>query len=111
MAERGRTILIFFGAYLIAKSILNLILGFSFWNIVSILIAVAMAALLFFGVKYTNYIIPAFLVLVVLWHLKDNVTGFPGTWIYLLEAVMDVAVAVTTVLQPDIKAYYEEKSQ
>lgn len=109
MAERGRMILVFFGAYLIAKSVLNLIIGFSVGNIVAVLMAVAMAALLFFGVKYANYIVPGILVFVVAWHLKDNITGFPGSWLYLLEAVVDVAVAVTTVFQPDIKAYFESK--
>ena len=107
MAERGRTIVTFFGAYLIGKSVLNLILGFSMGNIISLVIAVVMAALLFFGVKYTNYIIPAILVFVVMWHLKDNITGFPGTWIYLVEAVVDIAVAACTVFVPDIKAHFE----
>ena len=107
MPERGKTIVTFFGAYLIGKSVLNLIIGFSMGNIISLVIAVVMAALWFFGVKYTNYIIPAILVFVVMWHLKDNITGFPGTWIYLTEAAVDIAVAACTVLVPDIKAHFE----
>ncbi|MCR4647358.1 MAG: hypothetical protein K5695_18445 [Oscillospiraceae bacterium] len=109
MAERGRAIVTCFGAYLIVKSVLNLIIGFSMGNIISLVIAVVMAALWFIGVKYTNYIIPAILVFVVMWHLKDNITGFPGTWLYLVEAVVDIAVAACTVLVPDIKAHFERE--
>ncbi len=108
MPERGKTIVTFFGAYLIGKSVLNLILGFSAANLISLGIAVVMAALWFFGVKYTNYIIPGIMAFVVLWHLKDNITGFPGTWIYLVEAVVDIAVAACTVLVPDIKAHFQK---
>ncbi|MBP0973492.1 MAG: hypothetical protein J5851_06250 [Oscillospiraceae bacterium] len=107
MPERGRTIVTFFGAYLIGKSVLNLILGFSMGNIISLVIAVVIAALWFFGVKYTNYIVTVILLFVVVWHLKDNITGFPGTWLYLTEAVVDIAVAACTVFVPDIKAHFE----
>ena len=110
MPERGRTILLFFGAYLIGKSILNLVLGFSVGNIVSVAVAVVMAGLLFFGVKFTNYIIPAFLAGVVLLHLKANIDGFPGTWLYLTEGLLDLAVAGTILFQPDIKAYFNREA-
>ena len=65
---------------------------------------------IFFGVKFTNYIIPAFLAGVVLLHLKANIDGFPGTWLYLTEGLLDLAVAGTILFQPDIKSYFNREA-
>ena len=107
MPERGKTIVTFFGAYLIGKSVLNLILGFSMGNLISLGIAVVMAALWFFGVKYTNYIVTFILLFVVLWHLRTNLIELPGTWLYLTEGIIDTAIGFCTLFVPDIKAHFE----
>ena len=67
-----------------------------------------MASLLFFRVKMSNYIVGAFSILMALYYLPGNLSGLPGTWLYLTEAVLDVAAAVTLFVSKDVKVYLDD---
>ena len=104
--QQGRTAALAVGIYFIAKSILNLILGGSFIDIV---IAAAEAALLFTGLMFINYIIAAVTVLIVLKHLKNNLSAPSENIIYLIEAAIDVICAVFLCIGKNIREHFTNK--
>ncbi len=103
--QQGRAAALAVGIYFIAKSILNLILGGSFIDIV---IAAAEAALLFTGLMFINYIIAAVTVLIVLKHLK-NLSAPSENIIYLIEAAIDVICAVFLCIGKNIREHFTNK--
>ena len=61
MEQTGGKWMSLIGAYMIVKGIVNLILGFSVGNIVTLLISGVLAFLIIKGVPYMNYVTGAYL--------------------------------------------------
>ena len=104
--QNGRNMALFVGIYFIAKSILNMILGGSFGNIIySAIEAVA----LYTGLQYINYVIAGITALVVLLNLKNNITNIGSNWIYLIEGIIDIGCCVLLVVASDVKQHFSNK--
>ena len=88
MAEAGKKWVFGIGLYLIVKSVLNLILGFSGANIVMLILAVAALVLMF------------------LINLGGNLSNLGSQWIYLLEGLLDVGAAAVLVFEKNVKAFF-----
>ncbi len=108
--ENGKKLVTGIGIYLIAKAVLNLILSFSGGNVISLLVAAAMAVALYLGIRYANYVVAALLALTVIWHFKDNVTNLPANLIYLIEGLLDIGVVALLVCAKDVKAHFGQDS-
>lgn len=104
--QQGRAAALAVGIYFIAKSVLNLILGGGF---IDIIIAAVEAVLLFTGLMFINYIIAAVTVLIVLKHLKNNLSAPSENLIYLIEAAIDIICAVFLCLGKNIREHFTNK--
>lgn len=104
----GRNLCGIISAYMIVKQILNLIIGFSFMNIVWLAVAVALAFCLVTSKKFMNIVTAVFLVVIVLVNIKGNIQGlgFNKNLIYLAEAVIDVICAFQLVANKDIREFF-----
>lgn len=102
--QKGKSIAVGIGAYLIGKFILNTILG-SF-NLTDLIIAVVLAVIMVLGLKFTNYVASGVLACIVLLHLKDNLTNIGSNWIYLVEALADIACIVLLCLHKDVREHF-----
>ncbi|MBQ8928426.1 MAG: hypothetical protein IJ055_09180 [Oscillospiraceae bacterium] len=112
MKERGRVLCFLIAAYLLAKSILNLIIGgFAAANWISVLLAAGFAAVLILGIRYTNYIVAALTALIALRYFPGNLRGLPGTWLYLTEGIIDFAAAGLLIFSKDILAHMQRGLQ
>ena len=87
MEQTGGKWMSLIGAYMIVKGIVNLILGFSVGNIVTLLISGVLAFLIIKGVPYMNYVTGAYLI-----HIIPNIQGHH--WFYLAEGIIDLIAAV-----------------
>lgn len=94
------------GLYLIVKSVLNLILGFSGANIVMLILAVAALVLMLGRIPYIQYIVAVWLVLMFLVNLGGNLSNLGSQWIYLLEGLLDVGAAAVLVFEKNVKAFF-----
>ena len=99
----GKTVVTIVGAWMVLKSVVNLLLGFSLSNVVSLVVAFLLAGILIAGVKYTNYIVAFILAVVVLKNLGYNLTNLQ--FLYLAEAVVDVVCILGLVLNKNVKEY------
>ncbi len=111
MAETGKKISMAIGIYVIVKAVINLILGFSFGNIMSLVIAGVIFVLLYKRVPYTNYIIAAYLIIIFLAYFWGNITNLGNSWVYwlyLAEGLIDLASGVLLIVSKNIKAYYQQ---
>ena len=110
-AENGKKIVLGIGAYLILKSVLNLILGFSTANVVYLILFVVFAVLLvmhFRGLpSFSPLLFKGFLAIVFLMNIGNNLANIGGNWIYLVEGLLDVGCAALLVLQKDVRAYFK----
>ena len=106
-AENGKKIVLGIGAYLILKSVLNLILGFSTANVVYLILFVVFAVLLVMRIPYISYIVAGLLAIVFLMNIGNNLANIGGNWIYLVEGLLDVGCAALLVLQKDVRAYFK----
>lgn len=104
--EKGRNIAVFIGAYFIVKSILNMILGDSFGNVIYALIE---AIALYTGLQYINYVVAGITALVVILNLKNNITNFSSNWIYLIEGIIDAGCCILLVAAADVKQHFTNK--
>lgn len=102
--SKGRSLASGIGIYMVVKSVINLVLGFSLNNIVTLIIN----GLIGFGVtngrKFYNIIAAAFLAVIALMHIKGNIDG--RQWLYLAEGIADLACAAALVLSKDIRSYF-----
>lgn len=102
----GRNISLFIGVYFVVKSILNMILGGSFGNIIySAIEAVA----LYTGLQYINYVVAGITALVVILNLKNNISNIGSNWIYLIEGIIDIGCCVLLVVTSDVKQHFTNK--
>ncbi len=111
MAETGKKMVLGVGIYLIAKALLNLILGFSAGNLITLLVAGIILVLLYKRVPYSNYIVAVYLGLVFLAHFWTNVTNLGNGlvyWLYLAEGILDLLAGALLAFNKEIKAYYQQ---
>lgn len=106
MEATGKKWVFGIGLYLIVKSVLNLILGFSGLNLIMLIVAVVALVLLLCRVPYINYIVAVWLVLMFLMHVGSNISNIGSQWLYLLEGLLDVGAAVVLVFEKNVKAYF-----
>jgi hypothetical protein len=91
---------------MVVKGILNLILGFSASNIVTLLVAISLTVAMLRKVPYTQYVTIVLLVLLFLVNLPANISNFTQNWFYLVEGVLDVGAAAILAFHPDVKQYF-----
>lgn len=106
--KTGRNFVVLAGIYLIAKGILNLIIGGSF-DLSDIVFAVLASAAMYSGLECVNYVAAVLLAIGVLTNLPYNLTHLPGSIIYLIEAAADVGVVLLLILQNDVKEHFTNK--
>ncbi len=106
MPEQGKKIIIGIGGYLILKQIMNVILGAGFFTtFLPVVITVFLYLKLW---KYTNYAAAVIILLIVLRYLPANLSGLPGTWLYLTEGILDIGAAAVLLGSKDVKAYFNQ---
>lgn len=103
-SSKGRGFASGIGIYMIVKSAINLVLGFSMGNIVTLIINGVIGYGVMNGRKFFNIIASAFLAVIALMHLKGNIDG--QQWFYLAEGIADLACAAALVLSKDIRSYF-----
>jgi hypothetical protein len=101
--QQGRTAALVVGVYFIAKSVLNLILGGGF---IDVILAVVEAVLLFTGLMYLNYVVAAVVALIVLRYLKNNLSAPKDNLIYIIEGAVDIICAVFLCLGKNIREHF-----
>lgn len=109
MSGTGRNLVVVIGVYMLAKAVLNLILSFGISGILSVLIAIAAAVLLLQRIPYIQYIVAVYLALLFLVHIFANISGLPGTLLYLIEGLLDVASAAVLVFEKNVKAFFKKE--
>lgn len=106
--EKGRTYVIIVIAYLVLKTLLNMLVGGGF-NFGDVLFTVLAAVAMFSGLQYLNYAVAAIMALTVLSHLPANLKNLPSSILYLIEGVIDAGAVVLLVLQNDVKEHFTNK--
>lgn len=119
MSGTGKKMVLITVVYMLAKAVLNLILSPSGANVVTLIMYLVLSFLMiapsntfpaisgFF--KYSNYITAVYLGLTVLAHISYNLSNLPGTWLYLVEALLDIGVIVLICVQKDARLFFKEK--
>ncbi|MCD8096392.1 MAG: hypothetical protein LUE12_09770 [Ruminococcus sp.] len=105
--SKGKKICLAIAAYMVIKSIVNLILGFSVNNLFWLVVFVLFGYFLYEGRPYFNLITAAVLALLFLLNLKTNITGH--YWFYLGEGIADVVCAALLVINKDVKSCFDNK--
>ena len=117
--ENGKKMITVVGAYMILKGILNLILGFSASNLVSLLFAAVLifamliagavsicVKMLMLGLFFTLVLSAIILALIFLVNLPANLSNLGSNWIYLVEGLLDVGAAAILAFHKDVKDYF-----
>lgn len=104
--EQGKTISTVVGAYMVIKSVINLVLGFSFGNLVWLVVSIALAYTLIQGIKYCNYITGAYLAILFLVNVIPNISGHH--WFYLMEGIIDAFCAFLLIASSAVKSYFNK---
>lgn len=104
--ENGKKMITVVGAYMILKGILNLILGFSAGNVVSLLFAAVLIFAMLKRIPYSQYVTAIFLALIFLVNLPANLSNLGSNWIYLVEGLLDVGAAAILAFHKDVKDYF-----
>ncbi|MCM1133544.1 MAG: hypothetical protein NC340_08745 [Ruminococcus flavefaciens] len=107
-SAKGRNFVVIIGVYLIAKTVLNMIIGGGF-NIFDLVAPVICFLAMFSGLEYLNYAVAVIIAIPVLKNMLYNVTHLPSSLIYLAEAVVDVGAILLLVIQNDIKTHFTNK--
>ncbi|MDE6775470.1 MAG: hypothetical protein K2J37_04120 [Ruminococcus sp.] len=103
--QTGRNYVIIIGIYMLAKAVLNMIIGGGF-NLGDVIFAVIATAAMYSGLQYLNIAVAALIALSVVTNMGYNLTHLPSTLIYLIEAVVDAGAVVLLVVQKDIKEHF-----
>lgn len=106
---KGKQFALMIGTWFVIKGVINLILGFSLGNLLTLVVSVALAYFLVMGTPYLNYVAAGFTAVVVLINLPYNLSHFQI--LYLIEAVIDVAAIVLLVTNADVKKHFEAKGE
>ena len=99
----GRNLIGVIGLWFVIKGVLNLVLGFSFVNVVTLVVFLVLIYLCLQKKQAVNIITAVALVAIVLIHIKDNIVNF--RILYLIEAAVDVGCAYILVLNKDVREY------
>lgn len=99
----GKKLSVLIGIWLMIKGVLNLLLGFGIGNLISLVVAVVFAYVLYIGMPYSNYIIGALVAIVVIKNLPYNL--FHLQIIYLAEAVVDAYCVFMLFVNANIKVH------
>lgn len=102
----GKTLATGVAIWLVLKALLNLILGFSFGDLIALIISIGLAVTLIIGITHMNYVVAILMGIVVLKNLPGNLMHFQ--LIYLLEAVVDVAAIYILVVVDNVKVHFME---
>lgn len=92
------------GIYFILKVALNMAIGGGL-ALGELIIAAVEALALFSGLMFSNYVVAAIVVLVVLAHLGGNLKDINSNWIYLLEGVIDAVCAVILCVNANVREH------
>ena len=105
----GRNLCGLIAGYMVIKGILNLILGFSGFNVMMLAVSAGLGFGMLIRLRFMNYITAAFLFVMVVIHIKDNITniGLNVHIVYLVEAVIDVVCAFKLVADRDIREWFD----
>jgi hypothetical protein len=103
METKGQKIVLGVGAWLVVKSLINLVLGFGFGNIISLVVVVILAAVMIAGVPYTNYVTAVIVAVVVIKNLPYNISN--AQIFYLIEAVIDIVAVVILCASSDVREH------
>lgn len=108
---QGRKLVVIIGIYLIAKAVLNMIIGdFKVFNIAAdLLVPVICFIALFSGLEYLNIAVAVIIALPVLKNMYYNIIHLPSTLIYLVEAVLDTGAVILLVIHKDVKEHFTNK--
>jgi len=110
MQEKGQKWVYGISIYMVLKAVLNLIINISAGNVVYLIIAVVAFVLLTqripFIQYYIQYVVAAYLVLVFLINVGNNISNFSGNWFYLLEGIVDLGAAVVLVFEKNVRAFF-----
>lgn len=106
MRETGRKWVVGIGAYLIIKSVLNLLLGFGMSNLVMLLVSVVALVLMLHRVPYISYIVAAFLLILFLLHIGSNISNIGSQWLYLLEGILDLDAAAVLIFEKNVRVFF-----
>ena len=103
--ERGNKLCIAMAVYVAAKAVLNMVLAKHF-ALVTLLVALAEAAVFFVRFKYVNYVLAAVLALTAIVYLPQNIANIGANWIYLLEGIIDIGCAALLCFNRDVKSVF-----
>lgn len=108
---QGRKLVVIIGIYLIAKTLLNMIMGgFYMFNIVAdLLVPMICFVALYSGLEYLNIAVAVIIALPVLKNMYYNIIHLPSSLIYLIEAVIDVGAILLLVIHKDVKEHFTNK--
>lgn len=104
----GRNLTAIISGWLILKSLLNLFLGFSLSNFITLAVALALGYLLITAKPYMNYVTAVLVAIPVVTNLWSNITGFH--LLYLAEAVVDIICIIALFLNKDIKEFFGQNN-
>ena len=94
-------------SWLVLKSVINLLLGFSFQNVMMLAVSAALGFCLIKALPYLNVAAAVLLVSVVLAHLWDNLAN--ARLLYLAEAAFDMLCVVTLVLPKQMREHFKNE--
>lgn len=100
----GRNLVGAISGWLVIKGILNLILGFSLGNIITLVVTIALCYLMISGKKFMNYVTAVLVAAVVLKNLGYNIKNVEI--LYLVEAVIDAVCVFQLVANKDIREHF-----
>lgn len=106
--EKGRSLVVVIGIYLVIKFLLNTFLGGGI-NFSDLIFAAVACVGMYSGLQYVNFGVAVILGLTVLSHLKGNITGLPSTTVYLIEAVADVMAVILLVGNSAVKEHFTNR--
>lgn len=103
----GRKIAAWIAIWLLIKGIINLILGgFSAGNVISLFAALAIGWIFSMGIPYTNYIVAALMVIVIIKNLPYNISHVQI--LYLAEAVIDAIGVYILIANKEVKEHFKK---
>lgn len=93
--------------WMVLKGLLNLILGFSAYNVVILAVSAGLGYTLIKGMSYMNIVTAVLLGVVALSHLWDNLTN--ARILYIAEAAFDALCVVTLVLPKQMREHFKNE--
>ena len=102
----GRKIAMWIGIWLVIKGVINLILGFSVGNVISLLAAGAIVYIFNLGIPYANYIVAALMAIVIIKNLPYNISHVQI--LYLAEAVVDAIGVYILIANKEVTEHFKK---